>query len=290
MKVKTCNKCNKTKPVSDFSPNKKMKYGVRGECKVCCNAKQKERSKTRGYHRKIIVMHFVVAEGERTLCNAEGKSAVYTPAATTRKHEVTCRPCLAAIANIQAAPVGVLECRWCNETKPLGMFPKAHHGVCRLCRQGRQQLLRTQSDVPLLDRYAEGEPRKCCRCKTLKPAEDFRWRKVRNGVLNRVAICGSCEKEYGREKFREYQKENPELLRKRVRDYRKRAGEAFVERNKNNCKAYVDRLALPYIRKTIALSVGMTNMQQLGELPEKLIEIKRATLLLKRAAKNGRGD
>lgn len=34
--MKLCTKCNKEKPVTDFSPDSRMASGVRSHCKDCC--------------------------------------------------------------------------------------------------------------------------------------------------------------------------------------------------------------------------------------------------------------
>jgi len=37
MKTKICNRCNKLKPINEFSPHNDCKYGVVGTCKLCAN-------------------------------------------------------------------------------------------------------------------------------------------------------------------------------------------------------------------------------------------------------------
>jgi hypothetical protein len=44
--TKQCTGCLETKPITSFSPAASGRYGVRGACKVCCTAYQKERYRT----------------------------------------------------------------------------------------------------------------------------------------------------------------------------------------------------------------------------------------------------
>jgi hypothetical protein len=44
---KCCNRCWQVKPVEEFSPAKRGRYGVRGECKACASLKQSERNRRR---------------------------------------------------------------------------------------------------------------------------------------------------------------------------------------------------------------------------------------------------
>lgn len=42
MQVKTCARCDTEKPISDFYKMHRGRFGVRGQCKKCCNELQRE--------------------------------------------------------------------------------------------------------------------------------------------------------------------------------------------------------------------------------------------------------
>jgi hypothetical protein len=54
MDTKTCTVCRIEKPTTDFYSDKKMKSGLRADCKECVRAKERERQKDPSRHKRHI--------------------------------------------------------------------------------------------------------------------------------------------------------------------------------------------------------------------------------------------
>ncbi len=129
MLTKVCNRCGTEKPVSEFSPNKGGKHGVRPDCKPCASKRNLQiraaippdvrREREREYTRR---------QGERRkLQRIEARRAAGVPLVGER------------------ITVEEKRCRDCGEVKPASEFqkePKHTDGLrsyCRACIVARQR-------------------------------------------------------------------------------------------------------------------------------------------------------
>lgn len=121
----------------------------------------------------------------------------------------------------------------------------------------------------------------CAKCKASKPLTDFDNVK-RKGEIIKHSYCKDCRRDYNRKSSKQYYDNNTESRKEYGKEYR--AKPDYAERRRNWKNSEMERLTDGMVATILATELN-TTVSEIRQIPG-LIELKRATMLLKRKIKD----
>lgn len=223
MERKTCNKCHRNKPVSDFTKDSKSPDGF---CRICkeCRKRYAVISEYRmGMARKKQSHPMEVTSKRCGKCNKTFPIDHFHKNKLQKDgHSSVCKDCQkqyerllrernrarAQQLNVGDKPVSK-RCSWCHRTLLISEFsknsskPDGHTDICSDCRRSKQRIRYTERAKKYSDFVASGlmpKTKICTKCKQELPIDSFAKSasNIKDGHAN---YCKSCRKAYEKERI-----------------------------------------------------------------------------------------
>lgn len=236
--LKRCNRCHKTKELTEFYQDRSRSDGLSSKCKQCeyeCRTLRYQKLKNRPANKIPNI------ESKRCRkCDEVKPVAEFYPALRNKDgYDCWCKSCvkkqhqsyhrrLADRSQREIPHIKSKRCPKCGEVKPVSAFFKAigkldgYRTICKECdSKSGVEYIRKISDMEFEDIQATGKKR-CWMCKRDLPVEEFNY--ARSNYDGLSSHCRECGKEYKLQHYEEnyvyyynrtvqYRREYPERYR-----------------------------------------------------------------------------
>ena len=217
MQTKTCKKCKKEKPLTDFYKDKTCRYGVRAICKDC--------------HEVVSIEKLNKLEGKKFCTKCKQEKDVSLFGQFKRNKDRLSHYCLACTnggtdedrgtkkGKHKLLKEGFKQCHTCKGVKLLSDFSlcnrskDTHYYECRDCNSKSPKEKR-ELKTKRKELFLQGK-NICYRCGEIKELKDFPTSKSWNGVENICRVCSHKEEKEMRKspEYRERQKNKPKRIK-----------------------------------------------------------------------------